>query len=87
MLYQRAQREYGLEFANGGVFLLVFIRFWHNGQLCRVFLKRTGRTQGQTQSELTLVARVMGAFQLSPTMSVLLGVRFNQSNNYTTAAT
>ena len=53
--------EYGLEFANDGAFLLVYIRFWHEDQLCRVFLKRTGRTQGQSQSELSLVAHVMGA--------------------------
>ena len=59
--------EYGLEFANDGAFLLVFIiRFRHEDQLCRVFLKRTGRTQGQSQSELTLVAHVMGAFSTEP---------------------
>ena len=48
--------DYGLEFANDGAFLLLFIRFWHEDQLCRVFLKRTGRTQGQSQSELTLLS-------------------------------
>ena len=58
--------EYGLEFANDGAFLLVFIRFWHEDQLCRVFLKRTGRTQGQNPSELTLVAHVMGALSTEP---------------------
>ena len=58
--------EYGLEFANDGPFLLVFIRFWHEDQLCRVFLKRTWRTQGQSQSELTLVTHVMGAFSTEP---------------------
>ena len=58
--------EYGLEFANDGAFLLVFIRFWHEDQLCRVFLKRTGKTEGQSQSEHTLVAHVMGAFSTEP---------------------
>ena len=58
--------EYGLEFANDGAFLLVFIRFWHADQLCRVFMKKTGRTQGQNPSDLTLVAHVMGALSTEP---------------------
>ena len=70
--------EYGLEFANDGAFLLVFIRFWHEDQLCRVFLKRSGRTQGQNQSELTLVAHVMGALSTEPHIP---GVRSRQYNS------
>ena len=37
-------KENALEFANDGVFLLIFIRYWREDNLCRVFLKPTGRT-------------------------------------------
>ena len=68
-----ATGEYGLEFANDGAFLLVLIRFWHGEQLCRVFLKRTGRTQGQSQSELTLVVHLMCAFSTEPQIISVTG--------------
>ena len=77
--------EYGLEFANDGVFFLVFIRFWHEDQLCRVILKRTGRTQGQNPSELTLVAHVLSP--LNHTLSALPGARSRQYNNSIIVAT
>ena len=50
--------EYAVEFATDGVFLLSFVRFWHDDQLCRVFLKRTGRVQGQAQAEVCLISYV-----------------------------
>ena len=57
-----SREEYGLEFANDGVFLIEFIRFWYENQFCRVFLKRTG----QMQAELTLLAIVMVVFSTGP---------------------
>ena len=47
--------EYSIEFANDGIFLLIFIRFWRGEHLCRVFLKRTERTQGQASGSEPLV--------------------------------
>ena len=58
--------EYAVEFATDGVFLLSFVRFWHGDQLCRVFLKRTGRVQGQTQAEVCLISYIMGAISTRP---------------------
>ena len=83
--------EYGLEFANDGAFHLVFLRFWHEDQLCRVFLKRAGRTQGQSQSELTLVVHVMGAFSTEPhiisvtgsTVQTVQQLYYSRYSNYT----
>ena len=61
-----AASEYSLEFAQEGVFLLVFIRYWRDDQLCRVFLKRTGRLLGLTQADVRLVSNVMGVFSTKP---------------------
>ena len=58
--------EYAVEFAIDGVFLLSFVRFWHGDQLCRVFLKRTGQVQGQTQAEVCLISYIMGAISTRP---------------------
>ena len=58
--------EYSLEFVKQGVFLLVFIRFWRKNELCRVFLKRTGRVLGQSAAELQLISDVMAVFSTSP---------------------
>ena len=58
--------EYSIEFANDGIFLLIFIRFWRCEHLCRVFLKRTGRTQGQVQAEINLISYVMGVLSTGP---------------------
>ena len=58
--------EYAVEFATDGVFLLSFVRFWHDDQLCRVFLKRTGRVQGQAQAEVCLISYIMGVFSTKP---------------------
>ena len=65
--------EYSLEFANDGVFLLVFVRFWIWNQMCRVFLKRTGRTHGQTQAEIALISCVMGAVSTGPEIISVTG--------------
>ena len=58
--------EYAVEFATDGVFLLSFIRFCHGDQLCRVFLKRTGRVQGQTQAGVCLIWYIIGAISTKP---------------------
>ena len=58
--------EYAVESATDGVFLLSFVRFWHTDQLCRVFLKRTGRVQGQSQAEVCLISYIMGAISTKP---------------------
>ena len=58
--------ECALEFACDGIFLLVFIRFWQGDQLCRAFLKRTGRTQRQSQAEVTLISHVIGTISTGP---------------------
>ena len=52
--------EYAVEFATDGVFLLIFIQFWRTDELCRVFLKRTSRLQGQTSAEMCLISYLMG---------------------------
>ena len=58
--------EYSLEFVKQGVFLLVFIRFWRKDELCRVFLKRTGRVLGQSSAELSLISDLMAVFSTTP---------------------
>ena len=57
-----ADGEYTMEFATDGIFLLAFVRFWREDQLCRVFLKRTERKQGQTPSEVFLLSYVMFSY-------------------------
>ena len=64
---------YSLEFQINGVFLNLYIRFWHVGQLVRVFLKRTGRGQGKTLAELSLVSYVMAAVSTRPDIVACLG--------------
>ena len=59
---------YAIEFATNGLFLLAFLRFWRKDQLCRVFLKRTGRIQGQTHAEVFLLSYIMGAFPTKPAL-------------------
>ena len=63
-----ASDEYSLEFVKQGVFLLVFIRFWRKDELCRVFLKRTGRVLGQSSAEQCLISYVMAALSTSPNL-------------------
>ena len=58
--------EYAVEFSIDEVFLLSFVRFWHDNQLCRVFLKRIGRLQGQTQAEVCLISNIIGAISTEP---------------------
>ena len=65
--------EYGLQFAVDGIFLLVFLRFWQGDRLYRVFLKRTGRTQGQSQAEIILIFHVMGAISTDPEVISVTG--------------
>ena len=64
---------YSLELQVNGVFLNLYIRFWHAGQLVRVFLKRTGRSQGKTLAELSLVSYVMTAISTRPGIVACLG--------------
>ena len=61
-----ANGEYAAEFARDGVFSLVFVRFWRRDELCRVFLKRTSRLQGQTDAEICLIAYNMAAISTTP---------------------
>ena len=63
-----ASGEYSVEFATDGAFLLVFIRFWRAEQLCRVFLKRTSRLQGQTSAEICLLSYLMAAISTKPAL-------------------
>ena len=55
------------------MFLNLYIRFWHEGQLVRVFLKRTGRKQGKTLAELGLVSHAMAAISTRPGIVACLG--------------
>ena len=68
--------EYALEFTHDGVFVLVYIRFWRENQLHRVFIKRTGRLLGLTQAEVSLVSFVMGAISTAPNMISCTGSTF-----------
>ena len=66
-------REYSVEFAVDGVFLLIFIRFWRADELCRVFLKRTSRLQGLTSAEMCLLSYLMGAVSTTPKLICATG--------------
>ena len=46
--------------------MLAFVQFWREDEHCRVFLKRTGRLQGQSESEICLISYIMGAISTSP---------------------
>ena len=72
-----AASEYSLEFAQDGVFVLVFIRYWRDDQLCRVFLKRTGRLLGLNQAAIRLVSFVMGVFSTKPHLVSCTGSTLN----------
>ena len=72
-----AASEYSLEFAQDGVFVLVFIRYWRDDQLCRVFLKRTGRLLCLNQAEIRLVSFVMGVFSTKPHLVSCTGSTLN----------
>ena len=64
-----ANGEYSLEFAIDAideVFLLVFVRYWRGDELCRVFVKRAGRLQGQSDAEICLISSIMGAISTKP---------------------
>ena len=61
-----ANGEYAVEFASDGVFMLAFVRFWREDELCRVFLKRTGRLHGQTDAEICLNAYIRAAISTPP---------------------
>ena len=67
------KREYSVEFAVDGVFLLIFIRFWRVDELCRVFLKRTSRLQGLTSAEMCLLSYLMGAVSTTPKLVCATG--------------
>ena len=61
-----ASGEYSLKFVKQGIFLFVFLRFWRKDELCRVFLKGTGRVFGQSSAELCLISFVIAAFSTRP---------------------
>ena len=58
---------YALEFEQKGPMPFLHLRFWHEGQLCRVLIRRTGRTVGQTSAELCLLSYLLAA--ISPRAS------------------
>ena len=64
-----ASGEYSMEFASDGAFLLIFIRFWRAEQLCRVFLKKTSRLQGQSSAEICLLSYLISA--ISTTLALV----------------
>ena len=72
-----ANNEYSLEFACDGTFLLVFVRFWMDDKMFRVFLKRTGRAHSQTQAEIALTSHVMGAISTGPEINSVTGCTSN----------
>ena len=72
-----AASEYSLDFAQDGVFVLVFIRYRRDDQLCRVFLQRTGRLLGLNQAEIRLVSFVMGVFSTQPQLVSCTGSTHN----------
>ena len=65
--------HYTLEFQINGVFLNLYTSFWHEEQLVRVFLKRTGRKQGKTLAELGFVSHAMAAISTRPGTVACLG--------------
>ena len=68
-----SNQEYAVEFGVEGVLLLVFIQSWRNDQLCRVFLKRTSRLQGQTSAEICLKSYFKGVLSTSPSLRSCTG--------------
>ena len=68
-----ANKVFSLEFANDGIFILIFVRFWMDDNLGRVFLKRTGRAHGRTQAEISFISNVMGAISTGPEIVSVTG--------------
>ena len=66
--YVVAKGQYAIEFQQKGVFLFIYLRFWRDEQLCRVFLKQTGRVVGQTGAELSLLSSVLAAISTHPNL-------------------
>ena len=64
--YIVAEGQFAIEFELKGLFLFMHVRFWRDNQLCRVVLKRTGRTGGQTQAEKHLFSSLLGAISTRP---------------------
>ena len=64
--YIVAEGQFAVEFELRGLFLFMHLRFWCDNQLCRVVLKRTGRTVGQTQAEKHLFPSLLGAISARP---------------------
>ena len=64
---------YSVEFQTVGVFHHLYLRFWHKGQLVRVYLKRTGLRQGKPAAELSLISNIIGAISTRPDIVACLG--------------
>ena len=61
-----AEGQYSVEFELKGLFLFIHLRFWRDNQLCRVVLKRTGRSVRQTQAEKSLLSSLLAAISTRP---------------------
>ena len=72
--------EHAVEFATDGFFLLIFTQLWRTDELCRVFLKRTSRLQGQTSAERCLISNLMEVLSTTVNLicSIGCGVRYIQ---------
>ena len=64
--YIVAEGQFAVEFELKGLFLFLHLRFWRDNQLCRVVLKRTGRTVGKFQAEKHLFFSLLGAISARP---------------------
>ena len=69
--------QYSVEFEPQGVFLLLHLRFWKANRLCRVYISRTGRINGQTPAELQLVASLLAAISTEADLVCSSGASYN----------
>ena len=69
--------QYSVEFEPQGVFLLLHLRFGKVNRLCRVYLSRTGRINGQTSAELQLVSTLLAAISTEADLVCSSGATYN----------
>ena len=61
-----ANGEYSVDFLATVCTCSLLFGSGEENELCRVFLKRTGRLQGLTEAEICLISYIMGAISTSP---------------------